>query len=31
MFEILFVVAFILTAILGHIAVKNNWKIADYF
>ncbi len=31
MFEIIFAIGFIVAAILGHIAVKNRWKIADFF
>jgi hypothetical protein len=31
MFEIIFAIGFIVAAILGHIAVRKNWKVADYF
>jgi hypothetical protein len=30
MIEMVFIISFILAAIIGTIAVKKNWKIADY-
>ncbi len=31
MFEVIFAIGFIVAAILGYIAVKKKWKVADYF
>ena len=31
MIEIIFAITLLVTMVLGYIAVKNEWKIADYF
>ncbi len=31
MIETILIVILIVTAVMAHIAVKNNWKIAEFF